>query len=118
MEHDIFAELAKKYFQYLIADYGFSVVHESYYPQAFGDSLVQFQSNTTVVLLTRDKGQVLIDLGPSSEPRIAWHSLSNIIDFLAPGIGKSVFAFPDYPGEPEKSMQVQLSRLAPILRQY
>ncbi len=66
MNQHSFIERVRTSFQYLIDDYGFSVKDERYDPQSFGNSLVEFRSKETAIRLVLDRGQVLIDLGPTS----------------------------------------------------
>ncbi len=114
-----FAEIVKQNFGYLLDNYGFSVVDESYNPEWFGDALVEFQSAQLQVLVIRERGDVFLFVSPLSHPEYRFE-LSEIINFLAPNERErvKVYFFPDLPGEPEKSMDLQSANLARVLYQY
>lgn len=118
MDND-FAELVKQQFRFLIEQYGFSVVDEDKNPRIFGGRLVQFRSETTVVIVTDDQGSVTVDVGPVSEPRIAQYDLINIVSFLAPAEKmSSQINPPELARQPEKRIRYQVEKFASLLKQY
>ena len=118
MEENVFARFVKEYFAFLVREFGFAIVHESYNPKAFGNSEVRFESKTAGIRLIRDRGDVTLTLGRPSEPPNSWLDLTTVAKFLQPEAQEPVYIFPDFPGQPERSMDFQLSRLAPLLRRY
>lgn len=118
MKQHTFAERVKKHFNYLIDDYGFSVVAEKYDPEAFGNSLVDFQSRTTAVRVLLDKGQVLIDIRPLTDPQSSWFNLASVVEFLAPEADEPVYIFPESWDDYYDMIDWQVSRVARVLRKY
>lgn len=118
MKEHAFAEQVKKHFHYLIDDYDFSVVNEKSDPEAFGNSLVDFQSGTTAVRVTLDRGQVLVDMRPLTESSTSWFSLGSVVEFLAPEADEPVYVFPETWDHYYDMINGQVSRMARVLRQY
>jgi len=118
MEQYSFIERVKTSFQYLVDDYGFSIANERYDPQSFGNSLVEFRSETTAIRLILDRSQVLVDLGPISWNPNSWFSLSSVMEFLAPEAGESAYVFPETWESYYDMIDWQVNRLAHILRRY
>ena len=118
MEQYVFVEQVKKRFRYLTDDYGFSVVDERYDPEAFGNSLVQFQSSLVGVRVALDRGQVLIDIGSSSEPQVSWFSLPNVVKYLAPELDELAYVFPERWDDYYHMVDWQVIRLAHLLQRY
>jgi len=118
MEKCMFAEQVKAHFHCLIDDYGFVVVSERFDPEAFGNSLVDFQSRNTVVRVLLDRGQVTIDIGPYPRSPGYWFDLSSIIEFLVPETGEPVYVFPDTWDNYNDMIIWQVARLSRVLQQY
>ena len=118
MEKYVFAEQVKKHFHYLIDEYGFSVVDERYDAEAFGDSLVQFQSSTVDLSIILDRGQVLIDIGPHPESPDYRFGLVSVIEFLAPEADEPAYIFPETWDNYYDMIDWQVTRLARVLQQY
>jgi len=118
MKQHAFAEQVKKHFHYLVDDYGFSVVDEKHDPEAFGNSLVDFQSSTAVIRVLLDRGQVLVDIRPSIEPPTFWFDLGSLVEFLAPEADEPVYVFPETWDNYYEMIEWQVARLARVLRQY
>ncbi len=118
MEQYVFAEQVKERFRYLIDDHGFSVVDERYDPEAFGNSLVDFQSSNTVIRVLLDRGQVLIDIGPCPRSPDYWFGLASVVEFLAPEADEPAYIFPETWDSYYDKIDWQVVRLARVLRQY
>jgi hypothetical protein len=119
MEQYVFTDQVKKYFHYLTEDYGFSIVaEEKSNRQAFGNSLIEFRSSTASVIVTLDRGQVLIDMGPYPEVPGYQFSLVTVIEFLASGLNEPVYIFPEQWDNYYDMIDWQVMRLAGLLRQY
>lgn len=117
MEINLFTELVKKHFDFLLKQYGFSIVHEDYYPDIMGNSWIVFTSHGTGISIVLDKGQVLMNVGPSSLSREKWYEFSDIISFFAPD-QKPVYVFPDGFSEYKDALENQVSRLARLMEEY
>lgn len=114
----VFAEQIKKHFHYLIDDYGFSVIDERYDHEAFGNSLVQFRSSTTDVVVVLDKGQVLIDISPYPEIPNYRFGLATVVEFLSPDADEPAYIFPEKWDNYYGMIDWQVTRLTRVLRQY
>lgn len=66
------SELVTEKLPWLFREFGFRVVSSGFEPAHFGDSHVILQSDTLRLRFTRDRGQVLIDVGVTSEPEHWW----------------------------------------------
>ncbi len=119
MKHNIFAEIVKRYFHYLITDYGFRIVEERYDPESFGNSLVVFQLNLTFISLSLDKGDVYLDIGSVSNPKNTYN-LGTVIEFLRPQEHQriKVFGFSKLPDDPYERMEIPIRYWAELLHQY
>jgi len=118
MNDYVFTEQVKKKFRYLVDGYGYSVVDEVYDPEAFGNSLVQFRSDSVDIFIVLDRGRVLIDIAPY--PNVSNHKfgLPTIIEFLAPEAGEMSYIYPEKPGDYYEKIDWQIDRLTTLLQQY
>lgn len=55
---------------------GFRIVRSEFDPRHFGDSVVTLQSDALRLRFVRDRGQVILDVGPTSEPDTWWGFLA------------------------------------------
>lgn len=76
MHRYMFTERVKEKFRYLVEEYGFSVADERYDPDAFGNSLVDYQSGKTTIRVLLDRGEVTIGVGPYPLASDCWFDLS------------------------------------------
>ena len=113
----MFTEKVKEHFRYLIDDYGFSIVNESYTTDS-GNGLVEFRSRSVHIRIVLDRGQVLIDIGPSPEVLDYWFDLSSVIEFLSPEAHEPAYIFPEKWDNYYEMIDWQVARLARVLRQY
>lgn len=60
---------------WLFADLQFRVVGDSYDPRTFGDCLVTLESDVIRLRFVKDRGQILIELRPLSEPSRWWNAV-------------------------------------------
>lgn len=124
MEDMTFSELVNRRFRYLMDEYGFSVIHEEYYPRDFGNSLIVLQSKECRIRILKEKGEVFIDAGPlwapvdwASNAANLWFDLSLVTQFLTRGADKWTYDhFDSLVGQ--SSVDAQLARLADALRPY
>jgi hypothetical protein len=70
------AELVSEKLPWLFRELGFRILESNYDANNFGDSLVVLQSDRIRLRFERDRGQVLVALGPLSEPRTWWGLIS------------------------------------------
>jgi hypothetical protein len=120
MQSSAFSKLVRKYFDYLTDKFEFSITEERFYPESFGDAIVVFQSPTSFLTVTRERGDVLLEMGPMPNPGKKAYNLGEIIEFLAPDEwkGLKVFVFPDLPEKPEDSTEIQVRHLSSLVGQY
>lgn len=127
MSHDIFFDQVRKHFRYLIEDYGFSVVEEEVVP-SFDNRIVVLRSNDCSIRIVRDRGDVLIQVGPCSasetgwrdSPGHLWFDLGTVIAFLSPRSEARkwqwFYASPDAALDRDASTDWQLADLAAKLQ--
>lgn len=115
MERIMFFDLIEHYFQYLINDYGFSVIAKEVYPN-FDNAEMILQSNGCRIRVLRERGQVFVDVGPLP-PRNNWYDLATLIAYLTRGANTWEYKIPDH-GDYEYKVEWQVMRLADILRPY
>ncbi len=118
MTGSMFNEQVKRQFRYLIEDYGFSVVDERYDPEAFGNSLVDFQSDSIVMRVLLDRGQVMIDFRPRAGPSKSWYGLDSVVEFLAPEADGPAYIFPETWDNYQDMINWQVDRLASVVQRY
>jgi hypothetical protein len=63
----------------LLEGLGFTKVEERYDKAAFGNELVVFESDVLRLRFLKDRGQIFVELGPTSEPR-RWHALNDVLE--------------------------------------
>lgn len=117
MELPPFAALVKKHFHFLLADFGFTLAHESYAPETMGNAEVVFASTTVGISIVCDRNQVLIALGPLTQPRREWYEFAVVVRAFAPEV-EVVYAFAAYGAEPQPPLEAQVLRLAHLLCQH
>lgn len=114
-----FPEIVRKYFGFLEYIYGFSVVKEKMYEdQPFGDGIVEFRSSRSTIYVRLDRGDVLIDILPSSEPEIAKLSLDVIVDFLTNGKETNLVQFLESSNRIEPRVEDQLKLYSDFFLKY
>ena len=113
-----FVELVKKHFQYLLDDYGFSVVDERYEPQVFGNSLVQFHSSNMEIMIVLDRGHVSIDISPHPNPLGYQFGLSTILEYLVPEVERLAYDYSEAPDDYYSRIIWQITRFAPLLHEH
>jgi len=118
MTGSMFNEHVKGQFWYLIEDYGFSVLDERYDPEAFGNSLVDFQSDSVVMRVLLDRGQVMIDFRPSAGSPECWYGLNSVVEFFAPEFDGPACVFPETWDNYQGMIRWQVDRLASIVQRY
>jgi hypothetical protein len=69
-------DLVSEKMSWLLRDCGFRFVRSEYHPERFGDSLAILESSALRMRVERDRGQVLVSLGPLSEPETLWGLIS------------------------------------------
>lgn len=113
-----FTENVKRFFSYLIDDYGFLVVGERYDPEVFGNSLVRFRASYVDILVVLDRGQVRIDINPYPMTQGYQFGLPSVVRFLAPEAGEPAYVFPETWQDYSGMINWQLERVACVLQQY
>ncbi|MEM3434463.1 MAG: hypothetical protein QXP27_09885 [Candidatus Methanomethyliaceae archaeon] len=118
MTGSMFNEHVKRRFRYLIENYGFLVIDEKYDPEAFGNSLVDFQSDSIVMRVLLDRGQAMVDFRPRAEPSETWYGLDSVIEFLAPEADEPTYIFPETWDNYQDMIKWQVDRLANVVQRY
>lgn len=117
MHRYMFTERVKEKFRYLVEEYGFSVADERYDPDAFGNSLVDYQSGKTTIRVLLDRGEVTIGVGPYPLASDCWFDLSSVLEFLAVHISEPLYIFSEEWDRHDDMIDWQVSRLAHLLQQ-
>ncbi|MBN2004447.1 MAG: hypothetical protein JXA21_13915 [Anaerolineae bacterium] len=117
MGREHFIKQIESDFEYLVNEYGFSVVETRYSPEYFDNMLVRFQSPEVDIVIVVDKGQVLINVVPYNALPKQSFDLRSVVEFLTPSINEPVYIFPS--GRiSDDSINQQIVRTSRILRQY
>ena len=117
MESSLFSALVKKHFRYLVDEFGFTIAHESFYPETMGNAEAVFESALVGISIVCDRNQVLISLGLLSQPRRDWLEFASVVRVFAPDV-VTVYVFPKDFSNLEAALESQVSRLAQIMRQH
>ncbi len=117
MESSLCSVLVKKHFRFLVDEYGSTVTHESFHPEAMGNAEVVFESALAGICVVCDRNQVLIMFGLLSQARRDWSEFANVVKVFAPDIA-AVYVFPKDYSNLESALESQVSRLAQVMRQY
>jgi hypothetical protein len=106
-----FSELAQKHYRYLVEVYGFALVDEIYSLRSFGNCQLRFESDTAGVKITKDRGQVFVEIGSLSIPDSEWKGLQSLA-------GDEVPIDPDETKPVDERYDDLVSRQAQLLREY
>jgi hypothetical protein len=110
--------MIKRYFEYLMDEYGFLVDRERNYPEAMGNADIVFKSRLTAIKVVVDRGQVLINIGKVTWPEREWFEFSDVVHYFNPSM-KEVYDFSEGPLNNQTAViETQAKRLSLILRQY
>jgi hypothetical protein len=110
-------ELIKRYFHYLVDEFGFSIDREGYSPEVMGNAVVVFVSTSTAVKVVVDRSQVLINIGELSWPEKDWFEFGDVVQFFNPNL-KDVYDFSGDSLDNQAYIVSQAKHLALLLRQY
>lgn len=125
MTQNVFCELAKRHFDYLVTEYEF-LLEEMYGPVAEGDGFLEYRSGSVFVDVSADRGQVTVDIGPCPKQPHSRYELGTVIWYLAGDrflsrdlMQQSYTLTPDRPPgiSHEEYVDLQLVRLASKLKQ-
>ena len=116
--HQTFSESVKWHFKYLIDEYGFAVKERLYGSGPFSDGLIEFWSDTTVVVIQLDRFDLMISLGPATEPESVRLGLERVIGFLMHDTPTLRLSLPTAPVSRQEIIEVGLTQYAPALRRY
>ena len=117
MDLNQFQELVVRHFSYISADKRFSMVR-NLGSESFGNALIEYQSKETILQISLDKSQVLIDIKPRSMTHTSWFGLPSLIEFLSPESNEAAYVFPDKWDDYDDMIEWQVKRVARILHQY
>lgn len=113
------AIMIRKYFYYLIEDYGFSVERMEFDPQAMGNAVLIFISSWLGIEIVVDRNQVLLSIGEHRAPREQWFEFLDVVKYFAP-CENIEYIFPEKTSNNtwDEVVEIQLARLADILQRY
>jgi len=102
------------HFSFLLHQFGFSIVEESY-NQVMGNAVIVFAKPPTCIEVVKDRGQILVKLGDERLGSREWIEFSKAVQFLS-GIPGQVYCFPsDYNDETEDA---QVSHVPALMQQH
>lgn len=122
----VFFDKVMQHFRYLADDYGFRVVREED-PRVFDNCLVVLCSNQCCIRVVRDRGDVLLEVGPTSAVSMEssdnlWFYVTYVVAFLTQEglaeVRNLLYEAPDEYLESERRADWQLPMLADRLRPY
>jgi hypothetical protein len=113
------ADLIIHYFSYLVSDYGFRVEQREFDLATMGNAFVIFKSSRIGIEIVIDRNQVLLTLGDQMDSRKDWFEFSNVLRYFAPLL-ENAYIFTEKTDNIswDEAVEIQLNRLASILRQY
>lgn len=113
MGMNLFSDLVKKHFHYLLEVYKFTVAKESYSPEIMGNAEIVFTSLSTGIGIVLDRDQVLINIGAITQPKGEWFEFGDVVRSFA-GDVENIYAF----DEGYAALETQIARLAHIMHTY
>lgn len=125
MSKQTFVELTKKYFSFLISDYGFTISEQTDNvdnPLWYGRVVFQashketLDRKKTLVRVTLDRGYVLLDIGYLNMKSKEWLDLADIVRLNNPSI--EVYTKPDFAQDPHYRIGGELQRISDLTNQY
>jgi hypothetical protein len=118
MDDNKFVVMVRRYFSFLIREYGYSTREEIYSHESLGDALVEFWSPATLVSIRLDRFDIILLMGPFGEEKVARLSPEILIDFLTAGKNKLLEGHVESGGNLESKLEFELIRYAKVLREY
>lgn len=118
MTEKSFVGLARQYLGYLIDEYGFAITGQPSGSEPFSDGIIEFRSDTTIVLLRLDRTDVILSLGPAGEPGEARLGIPMVVDYVTHGEKRG---YPDYvavPGSFVGTVEARIAANASALKEY
>jgi hypothetical protein len=94
--------------------HGFIETSASYYPESFGDAEVLLDSNAFRLRVTRDRGEIFLDVAPPGTDE--WHKLEYLLEFTDPDIKAEDFGIPPNSTKLLLSLEKCLSKVQEVLR--
>lgn len=112
-----FIDVTKTAFAFLL-DHGLQVAAEETQPTVFGNGFVEFRSADVGVLVTLERGQVLVNIGPVNAPSSGWFGLPTLLAFYAPELAAPAYRFPEAWAEYDEMVAQQVTRVADLVGRY
>jgi len=82
-----YVSLMKQHFLFLINEYGFSIIKESYSPEIkIGNGSVVYQSKLVTLEIVVDKTDVLLKIGQRKAPLEKWFDFLDVMKYFAPEV--------------------------------
>lgn len=110
-------DLIKEHFQFLIDKYNFRISKEEFSPEAMGNAYITYASILVGILITIDRGQVLINIGEITDEMKDWFDFEDVLGFFNPTIENAyIFIEKTNENKTEEILAIQLARLASLLQ--
>jgi hypothetical protein len=108
-----FSELVRHHFQYLVADYGFSIVALRGREVNPGN-VMNYESDRVGVEIRVMRAEVSVTIGTQSDPPDVWVDIGHLIPYLFPERDEPVYIYPE---SPDDQIEWQVKRIARLIRQ-
>ncbi len=115
-----YVNMVKQHFQFLINEYGFSIIKESYNPEMkAGNGSVVYQSKLVTLEILVDKTEVQIKIGQRKLPGEKWFDFRDVMKCFAPEVedvylrSGAALTFKD-----SFAIEARMLNLAVLLRKY
>ena len=118
MTKSSFPNLVNKHFGYLIDNYHFVERKKLYRSEPFSDGVIEFRSAQTVISVRKNRDEIMIRVGPVSDPDISRLSIGDIASFINQSKRLSPFEDIDLPTASEARVEKQITIYANLLKQY
>lgn len=118
MDLNKYTELVRRYFNFLLDEYGFKQEDQQYNAEAFGNAYIDFRSKGLVLRVSLDRGILIVNIRPVSRSTDTWFSLESLVKFLDPNANEPEFIFPEKWDHYDDMVENQIQRMSRILSQY
>ena len=107
----------RKYFDYLVSQYGYRIAKEEFSPEAMGNAYVTYISDLTGIQISIDRSQVLINIGSITDNVREWFDFSDVIKYFNPSVEEPyVFIKKTDNIDTDDIVESQIKRLSSLLR--
>jgi hypothetical protein len=112
-------DVIKDAFQFLIDQYGFSIVGEKYYSESFGNIVLELRSKKMEIRIVLDRSILNVEFRPRKRLlKSEWFGFQSLYRFLVPGDDEQVTDTIRHIYEHGDDTTTQASRAARIVHSY